>query len=242
MPIGVIVNCLAVLAGGLIGAALGERIPLRLRKALPLVFGVSSMAMGVGAITGINSLPAVVLALILGSAAGELMGLELLIEKAVLGVRKPFVKLRKSEGQPDGGDEQSEFTGKFVSIVVLFCASGTGIFGALTEGMTGDYTILLTKSILDFFTAGIFAATLGYLVAVVAVPQFAVMILLFLSASFIMPLTTPAMLADFTALGGMIMLATGLRISGIKNFPIANMLPAFVLVMPLSYLWTLFIS
>jgi uncharacterized membrane protein YqgA involved in biofilm formation len=50
-------------------------------------------------------------------------------------------------------------------------------------------------------------------------------------------MTTPAMLADFTATGGVLMLATGLRISGIKSFPIANMLPAMIIVMPISYLW-----
>ena len=52
-----------------------------------------------------------------------------------------------------------------------------------------------------------------------------------------MPLTTPAMLADFSACGGIIMLATGLRICGIKIFPIVNMLPALILVMPVSALW-----
>ncbi|MEB9897981.1 DUF554 family protein, partial [Bacillus cereus] len=50
---------------------------------------------------------------------------------------------------------------KFVGIVVLFCASGTGIFGAFNEGMTGDPSVLFTKSFLDFFTAGIFATALG---------------------------------------------------------------------------------
>lgn len=105
--------------------------------------------------------------------------------------------------------------------------------------MTGNHTILFAKSILDFFTAGIFATTLGYLVAMITIPQVLVLITLFLSASFIMPMTTPAMLADFTALGGMIMFATGFRISGIKAFPIANMLPGFIFVMPISYLWAI---
>jgi hypothetical protein len=45
------------------------------------------------------------------------------------------------------------------------------------------------------------------------------------------------MLADFSACGGVIMLATGLRICGIKIFPIVNMLPALILVMPISALW-----
>lgn len=46
-------------------------------------------------------------------------------------------------------------------------------------------------------------------------------------------LASSAMLADFSACGGVIMLATGLRICGIKIFPIA-MLPALLLIMPVS--------
>lgn len=55
-------------------------------------------------------------------------------------------------------------------------------------------------------------------------------------------MTTPGMIADFTSCGGMmIMLATGFRISGIKAFPVANMIPALILVIPLSHLWTTFV-
>jgi uncharacterized membrane protein YqgA involved in biofilm formation len=87
------------------------------------------------------------------------------------------------------------------------------------------------------FTAAIFATALGYAVGVIALPQFAIQAALALGAKFLMPLTTPAMIADFSACGGVIMLATGLRICGIKTFPVANWLPALVLVMPVSWLW-----
>ncbi|MFT8349793.1 DUF554 family protein [Clostridium saccharoperbutylacetonicum] len=80
------------------------------------------------------------------------------------------------------------------------------------------------------------------MVLTICVPQFIILICLFFSASIILPLTTPQMIADFTACGGMIMLATGFRISGIKSFAIANMLPALVLVMPISHLWTTFVK
>jgi len=60
---------------------------------------------------------------------------------------------------------------------------------------------------------------------------------LFFLAVKLLPLTTPAMIADFSACGGLIMVATGLRIAGIKPFGVANMVPALVLVMPMSALW-----
>nr|VXZ90171.1 Protein of uncharacterised function (DUF554) [Klebsiella pneumoniae] len=49
-----------------------------------------------------------------------------------------------------------------------------------------------------------------------------------------MALINPSMIADFTACGGIIMLATGFRLCGIRAFPTANMLPSLILVMPFS--------
>lgn len=105
------------------------------------------------------------------------------------------------------------------------------------EGMTGDPSILYIKTIPDLFTAGIFAITLGYAVAAIAVPQLAIQLSLVMLAGLIAPLTTPLMRADFTVAGGLIMVVTGLRIASIKSFPVANMLPALILEMPISHLW-----
>ena len=103
--------------------------------------------------------------------------------------------------------------------------------------MTGNVTILMSKSVLDFFTALIFACSLGIITSVIAVPQFLIFLCLFLLAKLIYPLTTPAMINDFKACGGFILLATGLRIARIKEFPIADMIPSMVLVMPVSAFW-----
>ncbi len=260
MPIGILINALSVLTGGLIGAAFGKFLPERIRISLPMIFGIAAMGMGVCSIVKLKTMPAVILSLIVGTAIGEWLQLEIRIGKAAASLKPLLGRLfakgvqpgavqagmvqsgavqagpaRRSEDPPD----EALFLQQFVAILILFSCSGTGIFGALTEGMTGDATILLTKSILDFFTAIIFATTLGVIVAAVCLPQLILFLLLYLSATFVMPLTTPDLLLDFTACGGMIMLATGFRISGMKAFPIANMLPALVLVMPLSYLWTL---
>ena len=129
---------------------------------------------------------------------------------------------------------------KFVTILVLFCVSGMGIFGSMQEGISGDPTILITKSILDLFTAVIFATDLGLSVMLIAIPQIVIQSTLFFAAVLLLPLITPSMQADFSACGGIVMLATGLRICGIKIFPIVNMLPALLLVMPFSALWAHF--
>lgn len=104
----------------------------------------------------------------------------------------------------------------------------------MNEGMTGDPSILIAKSFLDFFTAMIFACSLGIAVSVISIPLLIIQLTLAWAAALILPLTTPSMMADFSAVGGLLLLATGLRICGIKMFPVVNMLPALLLAMPLS--------
>lgn len=238
LPLGVIVNGLAVICGGLLGAFLGNRLPAHLRNNLTLIFGISSSAMGIVTIFKMTTLPAVIFAIIVGTTIGELIYLEKGIAWGAKKFESPIGKLFPNTSNIQ---DRKEYMERLISTIVLFAASGTGIFGALQSGLTGDHTILFTKSILDFFTAAIFATSLGYIVSAVVVPQFILLLALFLSASFIMPMTTPEMIADFSACGGILMFATGLRIAGIKSFPIGNMIPAMILVMPFSYCWISYI-
>lgn len=237
MLIGPYVNGSAVVIGGLVGASLGSKLPERIRSALPLTFGLASVALGAMLIVKVKYMPAVVLAMVIGAMIGEL----LYVEKAIgrfAGLARGVIE---KVFPPSGNLSPEEFTEKFVAILVLFCASGTGIFGAMQEGMTGDPSILYIKTILDLFTSAIFATALGFPVATIAIPQLAIQLLLATLATYIMPMTTPTMMADFSAAGGLLMLATGLRISGIKMFPVANMLPGLFLIMPFSALWVKYV-
>lgn len=236
MLIGPYINGTAVVMGGMSGAFLGAKLPERIRTALPQTFGLASMGLGIALITKVHFLPAVVLALVIGAILGEMFYLEKNIGKLGAVARKFADKIPSS----NSNISHDEFQEKFVAILVLFCASGTGIFGAMTEGMTGDPSILYVKTILDLFTSAIFATALGYSVATIAVPQLAIQLLLAMGATHILPLTTPIMMGDFSATGGLIMLATGFRISGIKIFPVANLLPALILIMPFHHIWSLF--
>ena len=83
----------------------------------------------------------------------------------------------------------------------------------------------------------IFSCSLGYIVSMIAIPQFIIFFLLFLSAGFILPLTTKDMIGDFKACGGFLMIATGFRIMKLRQFPTADMIPAMILVMPISWAW-----
>lgn len=223
MPYGVIVNCAAIFAGGVIGAILKNRFSEKIKEALPNIFGLSAITIGITLIIKLESLSAVILAMIVGTVIGELLNLE---ENLLSGLKKMESKL------PFSLDEKQ--LDVLISMIILFCFSGTGVFGAMNSAMTGDHSILYAKAIMDFFTAIIFGTTAGYLVGFVAVPQLVVGLLLFSGASYLLPLVTDVMLNNFKACGGLITLAVGLKISGIKYSRVLNMLPALVLVFFLS--------
>ncbi len=236
--IGPYVNGVCVLFGSVGGALLGSRFPARLRARMTQVFGLAAMGLGVAMTVKVKSLPAVVLALILGALLGEVIRLEDGLQKLAGWSRR----LVESVCKPAHDVGHDEFMEKFVALMVLFCVSGTGVFGSMNEGMTGDPTLLLVKAILDFFTSAIFAASLGLSVASLALPQLGVQAALYFAAAAIMPLTTPDMIADFSASGGLVLLATGLRICEIRSFAVANLIPSMFLVMPISALWTRFMG
>lgn len=237
MPIGVIVEALSVVIGGLVGALAGNKLPNAVKKELNVVFGVCAMGIGIPSIVLMKNMPAVIFAVIVGTTIGLACHLGLLIRQGAGLLQRPIARLFPAKGK-EGGEE---FSSSLVTLLVLFCASGTGIYGTLNSGMTGDHTILIAKSVLDLFTAAVFACNLGIVVSVVAVPQLIVFLLLFFCAKLIFPLTTPDMIADFKACGGILMLATGFRMAKIKEFPVADMIPAMILAMPVSWAWNTWI-
>lgn len=235
MVIGPFINAGAVLVGGLIGALLSQRLPERIRVSMTSIFGLASLGIGLLLVIKCANMPVMVLATLMGALIGEFCYLEKGINNGVSWMQKRLLKPGKSR-------EHENVIQSFVAIIVLFCASGTGIFGSMHEGMTGDPTILIAKSFLDFFTAMIFACSLGFAVCAISMPMLVIQLTLAFCAFMILPLTTPAMMADFTAVGGLLLLATGLRICGIKMFAVVNMLPALLLAMPISAVWTAFFA
>jgi uncharacterized membrane protein YqgA involved in biofilm formation len=231
---GPFINAGAVLLGGVLGALLSQRLPERIRTSMTSIFGLASLGIGILLVVKCANLPVMVLSTLVGTLLGEACNMEKGINTWSANFSSGSRRRQKK------AQLNTSFIQSYVAIIVLFCASGTGIFGAMREGMTGDASILIAKAFLDFFTATIFACTLGFAVSAICVPMLLIQLTLAACASLIMPLTTPMMMADFSAVGGMLLLATGLRICGIKMFAVVNMLPALLLAMPISAAWTLF--
>ena len=234
MPTGIITNVAAVLLGGVLGCLLGHRLPERWRTPLNNLLGMAALTMGIVLILRYDALSPVILALIVGGIVGEALRLEQRVNGLVVKVTHKLM----------GGMHADEtYLLQVATVIVLFCFSGTGWYGALYEGMTGDGSILITKAILDGVTACIFGALLGKIVPWLAAPQLIIMLALFFLSSLISPYITPAMNADFSAMGGIITLAAGLRMTRIKtDIRIINLLPSLPLVFLFSALWTAFIG
>ena len=232
LPIGVLIDCGCVLFGTNLGSAISTHVPENIKQPMNVIFGIAAIAIGIVSIIKLNSLPAVILALILGALIGELIDLDGKVKTAV---QKVLAKFNfKIQGNQD------TYMRFYLLVAVTFCASGTNIFGAIYEGMSGDYTILLSKAVMDIFAATIFAATLGRAMNLIVIPQFLILCVFFYSAQFIMPLTTPEMLNDFVAVGGLLTLVLGISIAQIKQINAVNLLPCLVLIWPCSWMFSLF--
>lgn len=234
--IGILTNIMAVVLGGILGTVFGKRMSARFTAELKKVFGVCSMGMGIFSISLMENMPAVVLSVALGTALGLGSHLGEWISRSGALLEKPVSRLL-GDHSADSGLPREEYMSLLVTAMVLFCTSGTGIYGCLDASMTGNVSVLLCKSILDLFTAMIFACNLGAVTSLIAVPQAIIFLTLFLGAKTIYPLTTPVMINDFKACGGFLLVAAGCHIAQIQSFPVADMIPAMILVMPFSALW-----
>jgi uncharacterized membrane protein YqgA involved in biofilm formation len=228
MPIGIIINTLSTLIGGVLGALFGNIFSDKLKDDMTCVFGLCALGMGVASVVLMKNMPAVVLSVVLGLLIGHKLDIAGAFNK-LGGLITKIIPLRSSS--PAGGELMT-------IAIILFCFGGTGIYGSLVSGFSGDHSILISKSVLDLFTAMIIACTLGYAVCGVSVVQFAFMMLLFGLSRFIIPFVSDVMICDFKACGGFILLGTGLRMMKIKDLPVPDLLPALVIIMPLSAFYT----
>ena len=238
MPVGILVNALSIVAGGLIGLFVEDRLDLDFKENLNMIFGVCAMGMGISSVMLMRNMPAVIFSVVIGTAIGLMIHLGDKIQKGAGMMQNVASKIVTNKNT---SISEEEFMTTLVTVIVLFCASGTGIYGSIVSGMTGDHSILIAKSVLDLFTAMIYACMLGGVVSLIAIPQLIIVLALFFCAGLIYPMTTPEMIDDFKAAGGFIMLATAFRMMKVKMFPTADMIPAMVLVFPVSWIWSTWI-
>ncbi len=215
-----IVNALVVVLGGVLGAILGNRLKPEHTKTLISGLGICTLVIGiVGAIATENIL-VVILCIALGTILGEVLKIESVLDKAGDWLKAKVAK--------NGG---SRFTEGFVTASLLFCVGSMAVMGSFDAGLRGNYDTIFAKSALDCVMAVVFGATMGVGVAFSALTVFLYQGALTLLAGVAEPLLTPQIITEMTAVGGVMLLATGFNILDLpkERIRVGNMLPALLL-------------
>lgn len=217
---GTIVNALAILAGGILGLLL-PRLTQGMRTTVLQGIGLAVAVQGVMMALKTNNLLIVIGSLVLGGVAGELLNVEGALEK--LGRW-----LERTVGSKGGG----KVGAGFVSTTLIYCVGAMAILGSIDSGVRHNHDMLYTKSMLDGFSAIIFASTMGVGVLFSAIPVFLYQGAIALSATLITSAVSSGMLdaitAEITSVGGILIIGIGMNILEIKKINVANLLPSVV--------------
>ena len=213
-----VINALAIVAGSLIGILLKKGLSKRYETAIFTAAGVTTLVIGIQMALKTSHVLAFALALI----AGGLVGTKLKIEDGVLRLGERL-KSRLARGE-----RHDDFARGFLNATVLYCSGAMAIIGSFKAGTEGDYSILITKSVLDGTLAILFASAMGVGVAFSAISVLAYQSLLTLLSIWLKPFVTPLMLGELTGIGGAFVLMIGLNLLEIKKLKTGDFLPALV--------------
>lgn len=213
-----VINALAVVIGSIIGLILRKGIKERYQQIIFAASGVTSLTIGIQMVLKTNHLLAFAIALILGGLIGTWLNIEGAIMSFGERLKKRFDK--KSEG--------STFALGFLNASILYCAGAMAIIGSFKAGTEGDYSIILTKSVLDGFMSIIFAGAMGPGVAFSALSILVYQGILTIVSVWVKPFVTEIMLAEITGIGGALVLMIGLGLLDIKKLKTGDFLPALV--------------
>lgn len=211
------INAVAVVLGSFIGLLLRKGIREDYRSVVFTAAGLTSLTVGIQMALKTSHILAFALALMGGGLLGTVLDVEGGIERFGERLRQRFA--RNAEGA---------FAAGFLNASVLFCSGAMAIVGSFKAGTEGDYSLILTKSVLDGFVSIIFAGAMGIGVAFSALSILVYQGTLTLLSNFVKPYVTDLMLAELTGIGGALVIMIGLGLLNIRSFKTGNFLPALV--------------
>lgn len=229
-------NVAAVLAGTVLGRLFGRRIKPEAQGTITDALGCVTLLLGIqnamtrpDQLTGapLSSRLGFFLVVLVGVLLGALLGEGLDIEARLHRLGQLAEKRL--------GTADDSFGKGFVAASLVFCVGPLTVLGSFADGLKGDFSLLATKSVLDFFAGMAFAAALGWGVALSAVTVLVVQGALTLGAGALAPALSGSMVDAMTAAGGIVLMALGIRLLELKPIRVANMVPA-LFVAPLL-LW-----
>lgn len=207
-----LINAVCVFAGSSIGMALGKTISDRFKKILFQAVGLTTIGVGIKMTLDASNFIIVLLSLAFGAILGETMDIEEKLSRV-----GRFSK------------DSTRFAKGFVAATTLFLVGPMTIVGSIRAGLLNDGTLIYVKSVLDFISSIVLASLYGVGVFVTGVVVLIVQGGMVLLASQLSFLTQQSYLANFTGVGGLIVLAIGLRLLELKDIKVGNLLPALIL-------------
>ncbi len=238
--LGTIINTLAIIFGGVIGNFTGKLFNEEQQISVNKACGVSVLFIAIaGAMQGMMSITGdslvsgrsmlVALSLLLGTITGELIGIE-----------KGFESFGEWLKVKTGNSGDKQFVDAFVTASLTVCIGAMAIVGAIQDGITGDYSTLALKAILDCIIVAVMTSSLGKGAAFSAIPVFAFEGTITLLARLVSPIMTEAAIANLSLVGSILIFCVGLNLVWGKTVRVANMLPGIIFAIIAAYLpWTL---
>ncbi|MBC16612.1 conserved membrane protein of unknown function [Pseudodesulfovibrio profundus] len=225
LPVGSIVNALAIIGGSIIGCWLQSRFPDRIRSIVFQGLGLCVLLIGIQMALKVENILIVIFAILLGAITGELCRLDTLFER--MGNR--LKGLLKSKNP--------KFTEGLITASLIYCIGAMAIVGALEEGINGNPEVLLTKSILDGFASIALAASYGSGVFFSFIPVLLYQGIMTIGASYFQQYFSDMMIAQITACGGLLIIGIGINLLELTEIKLANLLPSLGFVVILTALF-----
>ncbi|MBE6750435.1 MAG: DUF554 domain-containing protein [Ruminococcaceae bacterium] len=215
---GAVVNFFLVVLGCLLGLAFKKGIPEKIKTTLMNGMALCVIYIGITGLfeEGINVI-IIIISFALGAVLGELADFDALVKK--LG---GFFERKL------GGNE-SHFAEGFVTATVLFCVGAMTIVGSLNSGITGDNSTLYSKSVIDCVAAMALTSSLGIGVMLSCISVLIIEGGLTLLAVVVEPVMTTEVIAHFSVIGSILIIALGLNMLGITKIKVMNYVPAIFL-------------
>lgn len=234
--LGTIINTFSIIAGGLIGRLTGKLFSQKQQAALNQSCGVSVLFIAIaGAMQGMLQIDQgalisgksmlVVLCLAIGTMVGELIGIE-----------RGFEHFGEFLKERSGNSSDQQFVNAFVTASLTVCIGAMAIVGAIQDGISGDYTTLAVKSVLDFLIIAVMTSSMGKGCVFSCIPVFLFEGSITLFAKLVAPLMTSLAIAYLSLIGSVLIFCVGVNLIWGKTLRVANMLPAVLFAILAAYL------
>ncbi|MBI3977456.1 MAG: DUF554 domain-containing protein [Chloroflexi bacterium] len=229
---GTLINVAAVLAGTTAGLLLGARLPERVRETALQALGLATLLIGVQMALRTENVLVALGSLALGGAAGAWLGIDDGLERFGRWIEKRLTP--RSLGSAEQSVEllsagRGKISQAFVTSSLLFCVGPMTILGSIQDGLTGDYSTLAVKAMLDGIASIAFASALGIGVILSTGTILVYQGSLTLGATWLRDILTEPMTREMSAAGGLLIVGIGLRLLNIRQLQVGNLLPAIVI-------------